>query len=145
MNVLLCYSYIVGNVGSCGLFDILLKEMFPDTLRFETNFEQVLGLAKAGEVEKVIVWGAGYNWSKATSDANLIMADDAVSEIHNANPDVRVMAIGLHEDYVAPAGVIKVPRFQDKLLTAREVVEFLESTGDSVFPLSDPVSGSDSF
>ena len=127
MNILLCYNYLVGNTGSCGLFDILLKDMFPDSLRFETNFEQVLGMAKDGDLEKVIVWGAGYNWSRATSDANLIMAEDAVKEIRKVNSNVKIMAIGLNEDTEVPEGVEKCPCFEDKLDTARVVVGFLET------------------
>ena len=53
------------------------------------NFEQVLAMAKTGELEKLCILVGGYNNSK--SKYNNICGQKAAEEIHTINPDIPIL------------------------------------------------------
>ena len=122
MNILMCANYVTGNIGSHGLFDFLMEEF---GVSFECNFEQVLGLARDCEIEKLIIWTAGWNWARS-EQAGYIYAADAVKEVRKVNSDLPILVMGVDESYDPPEGVIICRKFTGTSQeTMEKVVAFL--------------------
>ena len=130
MNVLLC--------GDRRLFEILcegvLKALEAKGVLVETNYEQVKAMAKAGEIENLIVSGGGRNWSGDSSKSNLILDEEALWDIYRTAPTVRLMGwcLWCSRDELPPGMVVgqagSIDRPEEKL---KQILEFLERAPSS--------------
>lgn len=126
MDVLLTWHRGVSEVGSGGALSEILAR-FP-SLRLETNFEQVLGMIRDGEVARLIIWTGGRNWSGASDGANMVTGADALWVVNRRDPKIPLLGVRVgHGKVEAPPGAQVVPSSAGRAETVRAVSRFLST------------------